>query len=105
MVAEPGPDMRIRALTSGSTVLVDGGGRRGLGRGVRLGGAVGGCRRASVPNTRQKLVTLGCRDAANCHAKLLAGARGSTTVLEVATTNLALRWRRRRTCPRARDRR
>jgi hypothetical protein len=26
MVAEPGPDMRIRALTSGSTVAVNGGG-------------------------------------------------------------------------------
>jgi len=45
MVADLGPDMRIRAPISGSTVLAGGGGRRGLGRGVRLGAAVGGCRR------------------------------------------------------------
>jgi FAD/FMN-containing dehydrogenase len=56
MVAEPGPDMRIRAMTSGSSVLVDAGGRRGLGRGVRLGGAVGG---APEPGRRAQQWTAG----------------------------------------------
>jgi hypothetical protein len=64
MVAEPGPDMRIRALTSGSAVRVDGGGaaltrpRSTVWRGCgRLPAGI--CAKYAP-----KLMAVGCRDAA-----------------------------------------
>jgi hypothetical protein len=105
MVAEPGPDTRIRAMTSGSAVLVDGGGAARTRPRSTVGRGCGRLPAGICAKYTPKLVALGCRDAADCRTKLPFRARGSTTVPEVTTMNLAHRRRRRRTCPGARERR
>jgi hypothetical protein len=56
MVAESGPDMRIRAMTSGFTVLVEGGGAAQTRPRSRLGRSEGEIRRVPCPPPLTRLL-------------------------------------------------